>query len=73
MEHATACDAIVQQNGDEHLEVSFAAETLALAARTLGDELAHSAAISKAKLAFAALSAPDQDWCRATLEKLTSS
>jgi hypothetical protein len=73
MEHAKTCDAIVQQNGEEPLEVFFAAETLALAARTLGDELAHSAAIGKAKLAFAALPAPDQDWCRATLEKLTSS
>jgi hypothetical protein len=73
MEHAKTCDAIVQQNGDEPLEVFFAAETLALAACTLGDELAQSAAISKAKLAFAALPAQDQDWCRATLEKLTPS
>lgn len=72
MEHATTCDTIVQQNGDEPLEVFFAAETLALAARALGDEPAHGKAIDKAKVAFAALQAEDQDWCRATLEKLTS-
>jgi hypothetical protein len=72
MEHAKTCDAIVQQNGDEPLEVFFAAETLALAARTLGNELAHGTAIAKAKVAFAALQPEDQNWCRTTLEKLTS-
>jgi hypothetical protein len=72
MEHAKTCDAIVQQNGDEPLEVFFAAETLALAARTLGDDLAHRTAIAKAKVAFTALQPEDQNWCRTTLEKLTS-
>jgi hypothetical protein len=72
MDHAKTCDAIVQQNGEEPLELFFAAETLALAARTLGDAQAHDKAIAKAKVAFAALQPEDQGWCRATLEKLTS-
>jgi hypothetical protein len=73
MEHAKTCDAIVQQNGDEPLELFFAAETLALAARALGDEQVHDTAIAKAQVAFAALQPEDQGWCRTTLEKLTSS
>jgi hypothetical protein len=73
MDHANACDAIVKKNGDEPLELFFAAETLALAARALGDVQVHSRAIAKAKAVFAALQPQDQEWCRPTLEKLTSS
>jgi hypothetical protein len=73
MDHANACDAIVKKNGDEPLELFFAAETLALAARALGDVQVHSRAIAKAKAVFAALQPEDQEGCRTTLEKLTSS
>jgi len=72
MQHAKACDSIVQQNGSEPLELFFAAEALALPARALSDEQGHSKAIATAQAAFAALQPEDQAWCRATLEKLTS-
>lgn len=73
MQHAKACNLIVQQNGSEPLELFFAAEALALAAHALGDELTHGRAIATAQAAFAALQPDDQAWCRTTVEKLTSS
>jgi hypothetical protein len=71
MQHARTCNAIVQQNGSEPLELFFAAEALALSAHALGDELSYGRAIATAQAAFAALPPEDQAWCRTTLEKLT--
>lgn len=69
-QHAEDCAAIVGENGNEPLELFFAAEVLARAAQALGDERAHADALATAQSAFAALAAADQAWCRATLDKI---
>ena len=73
LQHAKACDSIVQQNGCEPLEVFFAAEALALPARVLGDEQGYARAVTTAQAAFDALPSDEQAWCRTTLERLAAS
>ncbi len=70
LEHAHLCESIVRENGSLPLEVFFAAEALGLPARALSDRAKHAAAVATARKAFAELSADDQGWCRATLDKL---
>jgi len=72
LQHAKTCDAIVRQHGAQPLELFFAAEALALAARRLGDEPGREAALATARSAFAALPPQDQAWCRTPLETLSA-
>jgi hypothetical protein len=69
--HAQACLDRVRANGDPPLERFFGLHALALAARALGDEARHGAALAGAQAAFDALDASDQDWCRPSLNALT--
>jgi len=68
--HAAACLAIVAAHGNAPLELFFGHEALALAEAASGDADAARAAAARARLAFDALSADDQTWCRATLDRL---
>jgi hypothetical protein len=69
-EHAQACAAIVQREGDVALEAFFAHEATALAEAAAGDTAAHARAVARAQAAFERLDADDQTWCRQTLLKL---
>lgn len=72
LQHARQCEAVVRAQGEPPLELFFAAEAVALAARALGDGMAQSEAIATARASFAVLSADDQRWCLETLEKLSA-
>jgi len=69
-EHARACAAIVQREGDVALEAFFAHEAAALAEAAAGDTAARALAVARARAAFERLAADDQAWCRETLLKL---
>jgi hypothetical protein len=69
-EHARACAAIVQREGDVALEAFFAHEAAALAEAAAGDSAARDQAVTQAHAAFERLAADDQAWCRETLLKL---
>ena len=72
LQHARQCEAVVRAQGEPPLELFFAAEAVALAARALGDGMALSEAIGTARASFDALSTDDQGWCRETLDKLSA-
>lgn len=72
LQHARQCEAVVRVQGEPPLELFFAAEVVALAARALGDGTAQSEALSTARASFDALSVDDQRWCRDTLDRLSA-
>ena len=72
LQHARQCEAVVRAQGEPPLELFFAAEAVALAARALGDGLAQSEAMATARASFAELSADDQSGCRETLDRLSA-
>lgn len=69
-EHAEACLAIVQANGDPPLEAFFGREALACAEHAAGNAAACAAAVAAAAAAFALIEESDRAWCRPTLDKL---
>jgi len=69
-QHAQACLDIVEANHGAALERLFGWEALGLVERAAGDRAAHARALQKATAAFTELSADDQAWCRASLDKL---
>lgn len=70
LRHAILCEAIVRENGSEPLEVFFAAEAMALAAKATGRSEALATAQATAESSFAQIEPSDQTWCQPTLEKL---
>jgi len=70
--HASECLALVAAHGDVALERFFGLEVLVLSARALGDPATAEASLAAMRQAFDGLSADDQVWCRATLEKLAA-
>jgi hypothetical protein len=68
--HAQACLAIVAANDAPVLERFFGWEALGLVERAAGNSVEHANALGMARTAFAELSAGDQGWCRASLDKL---
>ena len=68
--HAQACLDIVEANHGAALERLFGWEALGLVERAAGDQAAHARALEKARAAFTELSADDQAWCQASLDKL---
>ena len=69
-EHAQACLRIVEANAGAALERLFGWEALGLVERAAGNRAEHAHALEEARAAFAELSAEDQAWCRASLDKL---
>lgn len=68
--HAKLCDSIVRDNGSEPLEMFFAAEALALAAKATNRGEAFVEALRMAESSFADIDPSDRTWCQPTLEKL---
>jgi hypothetical protein len=70
--HAQNCLEIVRANGDVPLEAFYGWEALGLVERAAGNGAGHAQALRQAQLAFEALGAEDQGWCRASLDALTT-
>lgn len=68
--HAQECLRIVEANQAPALERFFGLEPLVLAERAASRHDAAAAALRRMEEAFTGLSADDQGWCRASLEKL---
>jgi len=69
-QHAQACLDIVEANAGAALERLFGWEALGLVERAAGNHAEHGRALEKARAAFTELSADDQAWCQASLDKL---
>ena len=70
--HAQQCLEIVDANQGAALERFFGWVALGVVARAAGDAAGHAHAVERARADFAALSADDQGWCRAELDKLAA-
>lgn len=72
-QHALACLAIVDAQAEvPALERFYGLEALALAERAAGNASAQAQALAAMRLAHARLSADDQRWCQANLDKLAA-
>lgn len=69
-QHAQNCLEIVQAHDNLPLEAFFGWEALGLVERAAGNTAAHAQAVRNAQVAFAALPAEDQGWCRSSLDQL---
>ncbi|MBC7537796.1 MAG: hypothetical protein H7281_03185 [Bacteriovorax sp.] len=68
--HAQTCLEINSQNNNEPLEIFFGYEAVALASRAMKNDAGYNDAVLKMKIAFSNLSADDQSWCKAELDKI---
>jgi len=69
-QHAQACLEIVTTNQGAALERFFGWEALGAVERAGGNAIGHARALEMARAAFGELSADDQGWCQASLDKL---
>jgi hypothetical protein len=70
--HASACLEISKANGADELELFFANEAVAMVELARGEKLMAVNAVERMKSLFTKMSADNQPWCKASLEKLTS-
>jgi hypothetical protein len=71
-QHAQTCLEIVGANQGAALERFFGWEALGAVERAAGNALGHARALGMAHAAFGELSADDQGWCQASLDKLAA-